>query len=336
MRLLKLAVLVCLVVLAPVRADAWFGALDYLSGPGPFFGQLYDVRLACFGGRFTLADTIDARLAEAIRASARVRTAEDVQAANDTWGFALAAVESAQKEFPVLPAEELDDLRSRIQRLSLPDYSLFNRIPTAAPAAQQPAPRASDYLTNLVRRVAATSEMFHVANVARNATGVLVSACSPNAIRRYGVDLAVDWWQASSDPQFANDYTIRLITLVPGVSYRVFKDARHDFLDVGIGAGLYWFSSRGFDTFRGVIVQPRLDFHGPSSWVNAGGPAQLAGLLTFRVGLTAFPGGFDADAFNAAGEKRRSIKGSEWAPTAAVYFNLTPFLRRPKHVFPIM
>jgi hypothetical protein len=38
---------------APRRAEAWFGWLDQLSGPGKFYGFQVDMRLKCFGARST-------------------------------------------------------------------------------------------------------------------------------------------------------------------------------------------------------------------------------------------------------------------------------------------
>jgi len=38
-------------LLLPQRAEAWFGWLDELSGPGPFWGAQVDLRLMCYGAR---------------------------------------------------------------------------------------------------------------------------------------------------------------------------------------------------------------------------------------------------------------------------------------------
>src|SRR5215510_9398893 len=46
------ALLLCVVlalVLRPVQAQAWFGWLDDLSGPGKFRGYMYELRVLCFG-----------------------------------------------------------------------------------------------------------------------------------------------------------------------------------------------------------------------------------------------------------------------------------------------
>ena len=50
MRSLKASILAgaLLVLMVPAPAHAWFGWLDNLSGPGPFHGLEFDVRLACF------------------------------------------------------------------------------------------------------------------------------------------------------------------------------------------------------------------------------------------------------------------------------------------------
>ena len=36
-------------LVTPAPAQAWFGWLDDLSGPGPFWGEQYEVRVACIG-----------------------------------------------------------------------------------------------------------------------------------------------------------------------------------------------------------------------------------------------------------------------------------------------
>jgi hypothetical protein len=45
------ALVVFVQMLLPQRAEAWFGWLDELSGPGKFYGAQVDLRLACFGAR---------------------------------------------------------------------------------------------------------------------------------------------------------------------------------------------------------------------------------------------------------------------------------------------
>ena len=50
-RRLGLMLALCLVIeaSAPAPALAWFGWLDEWSGPGEFWGLLYEMRLVCFG-----------------------------------------------------------------------------------------------------------------------------------------------------------------------------------------------------------------------------------------------------------------------------------------------
>jgi len=144
--------------------------------------------------------------------------------------------------------------------------------------------------------------------------------------------MAVDVYQANSNPRFANDHSIRLILALPSLTYRVSTDPSYDILDIGTGIGGYWFSSRGFQSFNGLVLQPiHFDLHGPTKWVNSDDLARLLSLLTFRFGFTRFPAGFKAGAFGPGSE----AIPAEWTKTAAFYFNLTPFLNRPKHIIGI-
>jgi hypothetical protein len=313
MRLLKLAIVIAVVILAPARADAWFGFLDYLSGPGPFYGQLYDVRLLCFGKEFTVADDAETKLKAAFRAS----LAGNPAGANTAWADFRKAVNDANGLFPVLPPAlrmRLDDALRKFEAANRPRSTL-----------QEEADFEAAFLEAIQQGEEAIGTFYHANNV-QLSPGVLISLCQERATRKFALDLAVDAWQAKSHTSFANDHTIRLITVMPGVSIRPIANPKYDYFDLGLAVGKYWFSSRGFDEFSGLVVQPlRIDVHGPSSLANAPGLKQFAGLFTFRFGFTVFPGGFDADAFEATGDRATPI-GAEWTKTAAIFFNLTPFL----------
>ena len=49
LRSLAGAFVMVLVLLMPSPALAWFGWLDEWTGPGPWWGELYQVKVACFG-----------------------------------------------------------------------------------------------------------------------------------------------------------------------------------------------------------------------------------------------------------------------------------------------
>jgi hypothetical protein len=162
-------------------------------------------------------------------------------------------------------------------------------------------------------------------------TGIFLSLCKNDRTRAWAVEAGVTSLQALSNPSYANDYSIRQNTFTAGVSYRVPLPPDRDIIDIGANVGMYRFSSRGFDTFSGLIVEPVfIDLHGPTRLVNAGGLKQLGGLFTLRLSLVMFPAGFDREQFAAVASKPAHISGSEATPSASIFFNLTPLLwRRP-------
>jgi hypothetical protein len=136
-------------------------------------------------------------------------------------------------------------------------------------------------------------------------------------------------WRANADPQYADAKEITLTTIVPTFSWRVFSDPNYDFLDAAVGAGAYWFTSAGFKSFSGVILEPgRVDFHAPSSWSGKPftNPKRWAALPTFRVGVVIFPSGFDKDAFAGIGEKAVRLP-AEFTGAYSLFVNLQPFVR---------
>jgi hypothetical protein len=72
-------------MLMPAPAFAWFGWLDKLSGAGPFWGLLFDVRAVCFGQEYDgpkLADALGAiERANALEA----QSSQDYKTASDAY-----------------------------------------------------------------------------------------------------------------------------------------------------------------------------------------------------------------------------------------------------------
>ena len=141
------------------------------------------------------------------------------------------------------------------------------------------------------------------------------------------ISLGVRFFKADADPQYAGNAEIRLVTLVPSFSFSVFATKpKADFLDVGIGAGAYWFSSEGFTSLSGVIVEPmRLDLHVPPGLVPLDWKGALAQAVMFRYGWVIFPDGFEADAFKGTGDKARRIP-AEGLRAWSVFLNLAPLV----------
>jgi hypothetical protein len=326
MRLLKCALVVSLLTLVPARADAWFGFLDYLSGPGPFYGQLYDVRLVCFGGKeqFHVADDAEKALINAIAVGANVVVTKDPKM--DPWYLFQQAVKGANDKFAVVPESQMTNLQNAIVRFK----AEVQQRATSPQRLADPDDPAIVAFQKAIQESTAVIDAFYHANVVGLSPGVLLSLCPERSTRIVSLDLDTGFWQANSRTDFANDHSIRLITVMAGVSYRHFHDLKHanrDFIDIGGAIGKYWFTSRGFDEFSGLVFQfPRIDIHGPTSWANDPSCAKkFAALLTFRFSWMVFPGGFDANAFAGTGDHAKPI-GTEWTPSLAIFFNITPFL----------
>ena len=350
MRLLKVTLVLCtlFVVMTPARVDAWFGLLDYLSGPGKFYGELFDVRLVCFGPRSPVVDNLEVALANASGNSLRPASPDGPDTRKKAWSDFASALERTRQTFSVVSNADIAAFSKAVDALEARDFDFFyaqvnaltNQVnaltgvslPAVPTLPTLPPFRPIGTLAEVMRRGQRLIEQFHRANVSINSTGVVASFCTPTKTRRFAVEMAADFYQANSNPRFANDHTIRLTTLMPSLTYRVFADPAYDFVDVGTGVGMYWFSSRGFESFNGLVLQPiHFDFHGTTRWVNSDDLARLLSLVTFRFGFTRFPAGFEAGAFGPGSE----AIPAEWTKTAALYFDVMPFLRRPKHIFGI-
>jgi len=118
-------------------------------------------------------------------------------------------------------------------------------------------------------------------------------------------------------PDFANGNRIHFTTLEPAVMFPIVDKGLFR-LDYGFGAGVYWFSSEGFEPLRGTLLEPvRLDFRLklPAKWkVNA---------AVARVGWLNFPAGFDFKAFGGAPGHDGRVS-SDWAKTLSLFVDLTP------------
>ena len=326
--------MVCVVVQLTTasRADAWFGWLDRLSGPGPFYSLDFEFRLACFGPRFEYVETLDSLLAKA--GTQTLETFKDrrkLDGMKETWGAVAKQVAATNRPsaFPVLPPLDVAKFSDLVDKLTAEEVdklqpNLFAANPTVDEALRMAR----------INAVSAQAARFAAgifkANTAINSIGSNLSFCGPTKTRRWAIALGASLGHANSNPQYAGGNSIRLISLVPSVSYRVFANPRFDAVDIGAGVGGYWITSRGFDQLRGIIVHPiRVDLHTPSAWVNSDGFESWLSMITFRLGFVVFPAGFDAGAFAATGDKAVPI-GAEWTPRASVVVNLQTLIRRWK------
>ena len=138
---------------------------------------------------------------------------------------------------------------------------------------------------------------------------------------------------------YANAQSIQLHLLEAKLSWPL--TGRFDVIDGQAGAGVYWFSSKGFvdgGTPAGFVFEPvKFDFHVPGRWFDSGllsyqgktlaGKTgtfflRLAPSLSFNAGLLMFPAGFSATQFNAIGLAARSIPGSEVVFQSGVALNV--------------
>ena len=127
-------------------------------------------------------------------------------------------------------------------------------------------------------------------------------------------------YKDDADPEFGHGETIHFTTLEPAVMFPLLWKQSGWRLDYGFGAGVYWFSSEGFESFNGAFLEPlRFDVYFPirKGWVNA---------VVFRAGALVFPAGFNPDAFAARGGSDNRI-ASELVPTYSLFVDLTPVAR---------
>jgi hypothetical protein len=121
-------------------------------------------------------------------------------------------------------------------------------------------------------------------------------------------------YEGDTTPEFANGETIHFTTLEPAVMFPLAGGQQGVRLDYGFGAGVYWFSSKGFPSFNGAFLEPiRFDLRIPLK--KGGFPAAV-----IRAGLLYFPAGFDERAW--AGSSSRIA--AEWVPVYSVSIDLTP------------
>jgi hypothetical protein len=339
-----LALCIAIEASAPAPASAWFGWLDRWSGPGKFWGLLYEARLVCFGPDSGIAEVVApyeraqmstqlvlgrqqpaapaASQASQQAATAPAQQAEGVQAAAAAarrmvvtdWQTALTALQAAQIRWNAPNISETRRVLADVQAFVKMEGNIeFSALVTDA---------------EKVMREGIESRAGKMVTVA--ATGMFWSACSDEKDRRVSIELNVNDWHSfdnENNAKFSGGESIRFVTVMPSVTWRMFANQKADVIDLGIAAGYYAFSSKGFKSVDGFIIEPlRIDLHAPSSWAayKRTDPKRLASMVTFRFGLMTIPGGFAADAF-ARGSHVGPIE-AEMVPTVGLFFNLNSLL----------
>jgi hypothetical protein len=150
--------------------------------------------------------------------------------------------------------------------------------------------------------------------------------------RRGSIQVAFGLLSADREARFADNEPIKATTLEPSFLWQI-----HDRvpLELGFGAGVYWFSSPGFDSFERVTLQPlRIDFR-PFDWsdefdndgfvTSTSRGSWWAAAFIVRLGVVVFPQGFAATDF-------RDLRGRDEAREIKKYFSVAidsePIIRR--------
>ena len=296
-----LAMLLQLAMVAP--AYAWWGNLEKLSGAGPWSGEVYEFRVACFGDRSPLVDRAAALTANARAVSAIARGGTKLSENAEEWKNAADEWEQAARAW----AAALDE-----------DYEALSPATTE----RQRAHDARNQTMALKGRSDAGM-------MATSSAGVLWSLCKPDKSRRIAIDLGWSTWDADPDPNYAQGAPINLDMVMSLVSWRVLADTRFDFVEFSAGGGMYWFSSTGFQSLKGVVLQPaRLTIRAPSDWSSKPllDVRRWAAIPVYGIGVTMFPAGFEPNDF--AGVDGKAVRlPRELLRTQYFFVNLEPFLR---------
>jgi hypothetical protein len=286
----------------PAPAAAQWGKLEKLSGPGPFYGWAFEFRVACFG---------DPPAAVALIAAARTLTdtARGSESTSPQWKDAFEGWKRVGAAWAVVLDEPYNPPSEPTPQGGGVDYR------TLAQAAEEQAIR-------LGLRA-------QVPLMATSSAGVAWSFCRPDRERRFGVDLGWNHWEAGGQPAYASNEDILLDTFMASFSWRLLSGTKWDFLEASAGAGVFGFTSAGFPTERGLVIQPlRLTLRAPSSW-SIKKPSdwrRWAAIPVYGRGFTLFPSGFDSTDFAGIDDTATAIP-TELITTQYVFFNLQPLTR---------
>jgi hypothetical protein len=350
MRSFKLTLILCglMLLVTPTKAQAWWELLDYLSGPGPFFGPRVDFRW-CPGATDIGADPadVDKKLGEAARnlrtlfgpaGGARPTSIlQDTEARNRMLRSILTSLNSVQdsltkidSRFPGISTDVKNFAANVVELQKLLPPVPDVQPPGAATRSQLELPGVFFYSTHAIAAADTALDRIKTGLLSIGATGVLVSFCDPGKVRRFALEGGLSALHSPSDPTWAGGHTIYLNALTGGVSFRPYaaNNLDHDYFDIGVIGGVFIFSSAGIDsTFSVPIVTPFVDVHTPTSWAYEKGSKYWLTRFTVRVGFVFLTEGIPASQFNGVGHSDITRVEARRL-TATVYYNLWPKLRR--------
>lgn len=341
--------LLAFALLLPARADAWFGWLDNLSGPGPFWGAEFDIPIACFLDQPTFTD-VQTSAGAALNAVESYTALNDPERRQEDVTSLLATQRSLMVHLysPLLKrseglqfregllalAKEADAIRkSALKRAggaSLEKRAFLLTFAQQAAALADTARGASVPRASLPRGFllwercndAQVGEPFtkgvRFADRHPSATILLNVRSLTNRSLDSLLTLPHDFVKGSlSDynKNFANGEPISLHIVEGKVAWPL--SGHFDFLDAQSGIGVYWFRSKGFRDgveHHGLVVEPvKVDLHAPARLFDSSPKwlRRIALAVSISGGVQLFPKGFDANEFDATGEAAREISGGE-------------------------
>jgi hypothetical protein len=307
---------------------ALFEKLDHLSGPGPFHGVELQFRTLCRMNQPSRTEALSA-LSAAVAASEPALGARLSAAFDDEFNKRVSEL-FGRVDQPITPAEFLElaarsrkaagVLRSSGGANSLPAVAAWERSEEVLRQASIPSLRHSPGISLWA---SCYDRPLRSRNHKYTLPGTTITEIqryddrhptfSLNLNYRYyttGGWLGLDRLKGSE--QYANGKDIHLHVFEVQPTWPV--SGRLDVLDASVGLGLYVFTSEGFETFHGTILEPvRLDFHFPARLLDQSDNSLLRILtaVSLRAGYVLFPSGIPAAKFNASRRVSRDIPRDE-------------------------
>lgn len=335
---LRRSVLLCLliIVVTPAPAHAWFEWLHRLSGPGHWWGTKVDVRAFCFG-KPTQVEQIKSRIEEVTRAmhTLDLRNQPGFRTLQTEWLGIIDQLEAMDAGLNVVDEQTLrSGVTASFGRLSSTAAERVNEL-AGSPGEKVTfqVPRLTvEEVRDVERPILQDLDKLRDVLVAIASGGIFISLCSEEKIRLFGVEFGSTWMWTGRNDRFAGNESIALKTFTVGLSYRIPRPTSSDVIDLGTNVGVASFSSKGFNAFDTLTIEPFVDLHFPSdSRLSTSKATRVLSRFTLRTSYVFFPKGFEAGNFGPSAPR---IPGSEANLSFTLYYNVrftkpTPPLPRP-------